>query len=390
MTDMLRFLALGEGNGDLLSRSRRSISGNINMESLLHQHLQCLSQKREECRQVAAQAWKQQQQVVRQHERQRQELAQQLENMRREQFHLQESLRRQRLQLQRREFQVQRQLQQHQQQMAAKCPHNAAKSDDSTIPPAPGYNHTYHPAFGQFASSSAAASAITTIAYASSCSTNARASYYAIRDAHSLSLSHRIRSSFSSDPILQHEINPQQHYIHDQHLQHMLHRLNSDYKRLTSLEKDACVSLCCAHCLAYPIRGAWKRYKVLNWARVCSLTTQPAFLLQLHTAFWTSIRGRLLSRQNIWWRGEESGVRLVNLIFVGCYRAPNLTPRWRFECDIKSFLKAAHLNVKRGGGPLEHPGNACDIAVMRICSTHASRRGAFSARIWPGSRCAHS
>ena len=54
-------------------------------------------------------------------------------------------------------------------------------------------------------------------------------------------------------------------------------------------------------------------------------------------------------------------------IFVGCYRAPNLTPRWNFECDVESFLEAARWNVGRGGGPRAHPGSACDIAVMRIC-----------------------
>ena len=74
---------------------------------------------------------------------------------------------------------------------AAKCPHNAAKSDDSTIAPAPWLQSHISSSVRAICQPSAAASAITTIAYASSCTStsDARASYYAIRDAHSLSAS---------------------------------------------------------------------------------------------------------------------------------------------------------------------------------------------------------
>lgn len=82
MTDMLRFLALGEGTGDMYSRNRSSRGGHSKI-SRLHQHLDFLSHQREERHKIAAAYENQQRQAQHQYELERLKLAQEREQTRR-------------------------------------------------------------------------------------------------------------------------------------------------------------------------------------------------------------------------------------------------------------------------------------------------------------------
>jgi hypothetical protein len=124
--------------------------------------------------------------------------------------------------------------------------------------------------------------------------------------------------------------------------------------------------------LAFPIRGAFERYKVFELGSGVLVDHAAGILVTAaHCALdpraWTSVKSTEYFATRMPKEATECDMSDPR-IFVGCYRAPNLTPRWKFECDVQSFLRAARFNVTRGGGPTAHPGNACDIAVMRICA----------------------
>ena len=81
MTDMLRFLALGEGTGDMYSRNRSGRNSYLK-SSRLHQHLDFLSHQREERHKIAAAYENQQRQAQHHYEQERLKLAQERERTR--------------------------------------------------------------------------------------------------------------------------------------------------------------------------------------------------------------------------------------------------------------------------------------------------------------------